>query len=1039
MFTKPHPFHIVPWNTDLLLSIKNLIARTVSNPSEAIVIFPHSRPARHLVEQIRLADDMPKPCLLPRTLTVQELTGLMRAELPHRPQRHIELLDRVALLYQCIQDLAQHDEALAKHLNKDTMHQFFPWGVRLASLMEEFFTQDIQPANLVHTGGEVSAFASALLSNLGHIYANYEAALDARRWTTTGLDALRACQSIKGLEAHQKAVSLPPSIANKTIIIAGFATLSGTEEAIFKHMWQRGMAHIVLHTDHKILDALQGRKATHHWTCQDHIKWVRQWRAECELAYPPSQHTTHIDFCQGYDLHSQLHELGTILDHTEDVSHSAVVLPDTSLLMPVLHHVPDKNINISMGYPLSRSTLFRLLETLMRLQESRALTHQEAKGLYHWSLCIDLIRHPYIKMLSVVPDIKTPSDNISLNQTPESKPQEGASSQESERPLINILHTVEDKVRSGNRFVDLELLLNEALFSQAIDPMDEGHEASQANPELLSKSARELGAKIITSCLTAWEHATTPATIAFAMEQLCHVLLEHGGDLWDRFPIDGECLYRLMQRVIPSLQECSLRDEHFKQDILFSIVRETIRNERVPFEADPLGGLQVLGMLESRLLHFKKIMIVDATDDALPGSAGHDPLLPDTLRPELQLPNALRRERVAAHNFHRLLAGAEHVTLLWQNSAGSGLLDSKRSRSRFIEELLWLEERKLGKILQADQKEGLGVVRAISCRVTPPKLTTTEIVKTAAIREQLLHYLEKPLSPSRLNTYLDCPFRFFHECVCGLRVPDTVQEDDDPAAIGELLHQTLHDFYAPWLGRTIKEGDLHHKDLVETFFKNLEASGLQEQLPADSLAMLRIAGPMRLQDYLESQKTTLILQLESTVHADIKVNDCTIKMHGRIDRVDRRHGLGDLILDYKTGSITPIKAKVWDDTDLWLRLEAWQGDSESGHDLLLELSEKIPSIQMPCYLFMYAQSYPEATVYDAAYVELRDKGKEKMLFDEKYQEEDRLAAVGEQIPILINFLARHILLTPSFKACQGKHCDRCSLGNICKIEESATS
>lgn len=1025
MIKTPHPFQIIPWNTDLLLSIKNLIVQILPSPSEAVVIFPHSRPARHLVEQLRLADDVPKPCLLPRILTVQDLAELIRAELPSRPLRNVELLDRVALLYECVQGLALEDDALSKQLSKNDMHQFFPWGVRLASLMEEFFTQDIQPSNMVHTDGEVSAFASALLSNLGHIYARYEAALDARRWTTTGLNALRAAQNI------DETFALPPAIRNKTIIIAGFATLSGTEEAIFKHLWQQGMAHVLLHTDHCIIDAVQGGYEKPHWTCEDHIKWIRAWGADIELACAPSQHVTHIDFCQGYDVHSQLDELSTLLDHAGDVSHSALVLPDTSLLMPVLHHIPDKNVNISMGYPLSRSTLFRLLETIMRLQESRNLsTSNDHTCLYHWSPCIDLIRHPYIKMLSVTQDA---SENVGVahNDTELYTTQkENSSLHEYTRPLLALLHSVEDKVRDGSRFVDLELLLNEAFFSQAV----EDEESASQSSELLSPAARILGQKIIAACLSSWEHATTPARIASAMTQLCVVLRDHGGDLWERFPIDGECLYRLMERVIPSLQECSLKDQHFSQDVLFSIVRETIRNERVPFEAEPLEGLQVLGMLESRLLHFKKIMIVDATDDALPGSASHDPLLPDSLRPTLQLPNAYRRERVTAHNFHRLLAGAEHVTLLWQHSAGSGLLDSKKSRSRFIEELLWNEERKHGKLLQGAD----GIVRTISCRVAPANLTYTEVVKTVAIREQLMHYLQKPLSPSRLNMYLRCPFRFYHECVCGLRAPDSVMEGDDPAAVGDLLHNTLHAFYTPWIGRTIKDGDVQADALIQEFFQQLESSELTKQLPADSLTMLKIASPLRLRSYAQRQGRTLILALENAVKAEVLVQNQTITMGGRIDRIDRRDGFGDIILDYKTGSVSSMDSSVWKDDDLWLKLQAWHEDSSTvsqGHDLLLELSSKISSIQMPCYLYMYAQSHPEAKLYDAAYIELRDKGEERMLFGPDYSEEDRAYALDKQIPILIHFLARHMLTMPTFTACEGAHCAWCPLSNVCKVHD----
>lgn len=561
------------------------------------------------------------------------------------------------------------------------------------------------------------------------------------------------------------------------------------------------------------------------------------------------------------------------------------------------------------------------------------------------------------------------------------------------------------------------------------------------------------------ACLDAWEDATSPAGIATAMSKLCALLIDHGGDLWKRFPIDAECLYRLMERVIPALQDCDLKDHIFSQDVLFTIVRETIRTERVPFEADPIGGLQVLGMLESRLLHFKRIIVLDATDDALPGSAAHDPLLPDSLRPELGLPNAYRRERVTAHNFHRLLASADHITLLWQHSAtATGLLDNKKSRSRFVEELIWNEEQKQGKLF----KPGDGSLRAISCTVKPAETQYTKVVKTEAIQERLMSFLEKPLSPSRLNVYLQCPFRFFHQYICGIKAPDEVLENDDPAGVGDLLHKVLFDFYKPYIGRRFSREtcleslhgknhnaesafDAHIERINTLFFEHLAASPLQKQLPADSLVMLQIAGPLRLRLYLEQQEPSTIVSLESDLLATIDVGTHKQALQGRIDRIDSRDGLGHIILDYKTGNITSKPAKAWLDHAIWDTMQTWldaslctdshthQSDIIDGADeILKDLSKLIPSVQMPCYLYAYQQKFPQITVYDAAFIGLRESGNESMLFGKTINEDEREEALHERIPLLLRFLIQHLIKSPSFKACEGKHCDWCSYSNLCK-------
>lgn len=87
--------------------------------------------------------------------------------------------------------------------------------------------------------------------------------------------------------------------------------------------------------------------------------------------------------------------------------------------------------------------------------------------------------------------------------------------------------------------------------------------------------------------------------------------------------------------------------------LMQAMLLELVRAERVPFEADPLTGLQVLGMLETRLLRFSRVFLVDVTDDRLPGAPIRSPLLPDSLRALLGLPDTRNREQLAAYTFHR--------------------------------------------------------------------------------------------------------------------------------------------------------------------------------------------------------------------------------------------------------------------------------------------------------------------------------------------------------------------------------------------------
>ena len=113
---------------------------------------------------------------------------------------------------------------------------------------------------------------------------------------------------------------------------------------------------------------------------------------------------------------------------------------------------------------------------------------------------------------------------------------------------------------------------------------------------------------------------------------ICELLLCHGEEVWPKFPLDAECLFRLMRDVIPALADNAMAGEPLPPESLFAVVRQYLAGERVPFEADPLTALQVLGTLETRLLRFDRVYLLDMTEDRIPGAPGRDPLLPDNLR-----------------------------------------------------------------------------------------------------------------------------------------------------------------------------------------------------------------------------------------------------------------------------------------------------------------------------------------------------------------------------------------------------------------------
>ena len=1046
-----NPFLIFPWDKPFLQALQRHVAQhTEGRPGQAVIIVPHNRPRRYLREFFRQDTSLPRPMLLPRMLTVSEMTGLFRARATERPLRAAGMLDRVALLYRCVQDVAaaQQDDTLCRNFAGMDMARFFPWGLRLASVLEECLTQQLEARNIPYTEGEVSPLASALLGALGHIHARYMAVLDEEGWTTPGLDAFTAARHVQHCrDTGREEEAIPPALrggedGSRPVFIAGLAVLSDAENTLLHHLWRHG-AHICLHTDPALVQDLGAPPSpSAHWACVDHMRWMRQWQAKGQLACAPSGHHPQLHFLAGYDVHSQL--LGVRETLAEDMPGAssdaassadpatapttAIVLAQPGLLMPMLHHLPDRDFNVSMGYPLDRAPLCGLVEAVLRLhaarkapapatgdhrEDAREDDGEQGSSRYHWRALLQCLRHPYVQMLACRPEA---DDGQEADAEPKMRHDRG-----SLRPL---LHRMEERLRGGTRFAAPLALLEEV-------------EADFPAPvrRLLRHTLH-----ILTDNFAA---ARTPADMGAALGQLCDLLLLHGQDMWKRYPLDAESLYRLVQHVIPGLRGSALADTPFPFAALSSLTRQLLRAERVPFEADPIAGLQILGMLETRLLHFERLLIVDATDENLPGFTAQDPLLPDALRALLGLPDAQRRERTSAHTLYRLMAGAREVHFFWQEGIQrSALFDGKSSRSRFVEELIWREEQKRGSLLHA----GTPPLRMAPCPVRAMPREARGLPANDALRVHVRQWLDKGISPTRLDAYLSCPLRFAWESLYGFRPLEEVNEGDDPMAVGELVHKVLHEAYTPWLGRPLRKGDISPAHMDSLFAQALEASPLRTQLPPDSFTMLSLAGPLRLRRFLERQpEETLVLALEKKLSATLEARwgeqISRYVLTGTLDRVDMRpdafnEGAAALtVLDYKTGYVRRPSPAIWSDVDFWQRVQCAPGPSEEADALLRETAEAFPSVQLPFYLYLCGQDESlkrEGSPGDAAWISLRDDGAETPLLGAEVDEELRDAILEQRIPQLLAFALGHLEKTEYFAPHEGQHCQYCPYTGLCK-------
>ncbi len=357
-------------------------------------------------------------------------------------------------------------------------------------------------------------------------------------------------------------------------------------------------------------------------------------------------------------------------------------------------------------------------------------------------------------------------------------------------------------------------------------------------------------------------------------------------------------------------------------------------------------------------------------------------------------------------------------------------MDSKKARSRFVEQLIWAHEQRTGAIL----KPGTPPLAVATCAVAPMPPRELSLKRNQALQDAMRAFLAAPISPTALDTYLHCPLSFVWKHLCRFRPVQEVNEKDDPAEVGSVLHDVLQQLYRPYRGKPVGAGTFDMAVMRAELQHQIEKHDLRTQLPPDSLMMFSMAAPRRLEEYLCNQPDATILELEYPLTQVISCNGREYTLKGRLDRLDRRED-GLCIVDYKTGIINSPAGALWDDEALFLQmaqvrdarlpLEDRRRLAAGAFD---QLAEKLRMIQLPAYLCMlHAAGLTE--LHDAALVELRDKGREYWLFGPRL-DLDNQERIRQCFDVL-SLLLWHMEHGPEFTGRPGEGCRWCDYQALC--------
>jgi len=528
---------------------------------------------------------------------------------------------------------------------------------------------------------------------------------------------------------------------------------------------------------------------------------------------------------------------------------TAVVLPDESLLVPVLHAIPEhiRRINVTMGYPLSGTPVASLVNYVLALQKN--VRYVDRNPYFYYRDVLPVLNHRYISIAA--PDvIYTLIQDISENNRIYISPASLAKNE-----LLSLLFTPVTALTDFSSYlIGVLQELNKSLSFLSVQVEDEEYpvRSNDLEQEFL------------------FHYFVTVNRMKEVMEETC-------------IEMKMETYFRLLKRITDSIT--------------------------IPFRGEPLSGLQIMGVLETRTLDFERVIILSMNEGIFPAKKAAGSFIPYNLRRGFGLPTYEHQDSIWAYHFYRLLSRASHISLLYDTRT-TGVQTGEVSR--YVHQLRYHYEVPLRDKL-------------VIYNVSSSKSPVLEVGKTTEVMEKLACFHqggERAISASAINTYLDCPLKFYFSVVENIREEEEATETIESNGFGSILHKVMEELYQPFCGKMVTA------DLLRA---------IRKDTPTLKMAIARAftviffkkdkeyARPLTGQNFLIGEM--IRKYVEKIIDRDCKLtpfryimsekrvsrtidlaNGRTIQVKGFIDRIDEVNG-AIRIIDYKSGSgITTFNA-----------------------------------------------------------------------------------------------------------------------------------
>ncbi|HEY0046609.1 MAG TPA: PD-(D/E)XK nuclease family protein [Flavobacterium sp.] len=418
-------------------------------------------------------------------------------------------------------------------------------------------------------------------------------------------------------------------------------------------------------------------------------------------------------------------------------------------------------------------------------------------------------------------------------------------------------------------------------------------------------------------------------------------------------------------------------------ETLHAVYRQTIDLAEVSFEGEPLTGLQIMGVLESRVLDFETIIVTSMNEGKFPAGKSNNSFIPYDVKREYNLPTFKEKDAIYTYHFYHLLQRAKNVYLLY-NTDSEGLDGGERSR--FITQL------------EVENMPAHNLTQTIYNAYVPEAARTPLIVpKSDAVMTRLERIAEDGFSPSALTSYIRDPLKFYFQKILRIQEVDEVEESIALNTLGTVIHAVLHVLYTPLIGQTLTVKALEDMlkkvdaEVVVQFVVIYKEGNIKKgrNLLAYEVAKRNIQKFIKMEMQEAIEHDIQILALEKTYEKILNHPSLPfpVKIRGNVDRVERRNNKLRII-DYKTGRV--------ETSDLCLK--QWEG--------LIDEPKNDKIIQLLAYAFASGEHFQSEDVEVGIY-SFKNMKSGFMQF-EYHENKVKIKEVNQEI--LIDFEQQLVLL-----------------------------